>query len=195
MAGAGGVLPQLQLGDSQVLEDGVPAEVAVFVQDSTDLVLRGNGFQMTLAGECSFDCTIRTDPEGRQLLELEENGLARVEGEGFLAGTPVYVWLFSEPKFLGQLTVDADGTFTGTVPLEGIETGSHTLQVNGTSFDGKVRTANLGVLVSPEGAPATLPGVLPATGSDSSPVALVVFLTMLGVMLVMTSRRSAPARR
>ena len=58
--------------------------------------------------------------DGRQVLTLEERGKANVSGEGFLAGTQVYVWLFSEPTFLGELTVQADGTFAGAVSLEGI---------------------------------------------------------------------------
>jgi LPXTG-motif cell wall-anchored protein len=100
-----------------------------------------------------------------------------------LAGTPVYVWLFSEPTFLGELTVNADGTFTGTVPLGDIAPGEHTLQVNGTSFDGKPRTANLGVLVNPVAAP-----VLPSTGSD--PAALwVLAASLLALGLVLTTRR------
>jgi LPXTG-motif cell wall-anchored protein len=192
----GGVLPALTPGVSQVFVDGVPEVVEVFVADSTDLVLRGDGFQMALAGECSFGCTIRTDAEGRQVLELEENGLAKVEGEGFLAGTPVYVWLFSDPKFLGELTVNADGTFAGSVSLAGIEIGDHTLQVNGTSFDGKARTANLGVLVAPEGVPTPLPGVLPATGSDAGLLVWVMLLTAVGGALVwMSRRRTVPVQR
>jgi len=191
----GGVLPELPPGASQVFENGVPEVVEVFVEGSTELVLRGDGFQMNLAGECSFGCTIRTDPEGRQVLELEENGLARVEGEGFKPGTPVYVWLFSDPTFLGELTVNPDGSFAGSVSLAGIEIGGHTLQVNGTSFDGRSRTANLGVLVSPEGVPSPLPTVLPATGSgvDLSLFAWVMLLTSLGGALVWVTRRRTVA--
>jgi hypothetical protein len=192
----GGVLPALPPGASQVFVDGVPEVVEVFVADSTDLVLRGDGFQMALAGECSFGCTIRTDAEGRQVLELEENGFAKVQGEGFKPGTPVYIWLFSEPKFLGELTVLADGSFAGSVSIAGIENGTHTLQVNGTSADGKARTANLGVLVSPEGVPTPLPGRLPATGSDAGLLTWVLLFTALGGALVwMSRRRTVPTQR
>jgi hypothetical protein len=179
-----GVLPSLQPGVSQVLVDGVPVSVEVFVEASTDLVLRGDGFELRLAGECSAGCSITTTADGRQVLELEERGLAKVSGEGFLAGTPVYVWLFSEPRFLGELTVNADGTFTGSVPLGDIAPGEHTLQVNGISFDGLPRTANLGVVVNALSAPTTLP----ATGSD--PLGLwVLALALLGLGLILTVRR------
>jgi LPXTG-motif cell wall-anchored protein len=95
----------------------------------------------------------------------------------------VFVWLFSEPRFLGELTVNADGTFTGTVPLGDIAPGEHTLQVNGTSFDGKPRTANLGVLVNPVVAP-----VLPATGSDPAGM-WVLAASLLALGLILTARR------
>lgn len=185
----GGVLPALTPGMSQVFVDGAAEVVEVFVADSTDLVLRGDGFQLALAGDCSFGCTIQTDAQGRQVLELEENGLANVEGEGFLPGTPVYVWLFSDPQLLGELTVQADGRFAGSVSLANVETGTHTLQVNGTSFDGKARTANLGVVVSPEGMPMSMPDQLPATGSDAGLLEWMIVLSALGGMLLLASRR------
>jgi hypothetical protein len=180
----GGVLPALQPGVSQVLVDGVPVSVEVFVEASTDLVMKGDGFELRLAGECSAGCSITTTADGRQVLELEERGLAKVSGEGFLAGTPVYVWLFSEPRFLGELTVNADGTFTGSVPLGDIAPGEHTLQVNGISFDGLPRTANLGVVVNALPASTTLP----ATGSDPLGV-WVLALALLGLGVILTVRR------
>jgi MYXO-CTERM domain-containing protein len=155
--------------------------VEVFVEASTDLVMKGQDFELRLAGECSAGCSITTTADGRQVLELEERGLAKVSGEGFSAGSTVYVWLFSEPRFLGELTVNADGSFTGTVPLGDIAPGEHTLQVNGISFDGLPRTANLGVVVNP------VP-TLPATGSDPLGV-WVLALALLGLGLILTVRR------
>jgi hypothetical protein len=180
----GGVLPNQPPGQSQVLVDGVPVSVEVFVEASTDLVMKGQDFELRLAGECSAGCSITTTADGRQVLELEERGLAKVSGAGFLAGTPVYVWLFSEPRFLGELTVNADGTFSGNVPLGDIAPGEHTLQVNGISFDGLPRTANLGVVVNALPTPTTLP----ATGSD--PLGLwVLALALFGLGLTLTVRR------
>ncbi len=190
----GGVLPELVPGASQVITDGVATNVDVFVDNSTDLVLRGQDFELRLAGECSNGCTIDTTSDGRQVLTLEERGLASVSGEGFLAGTPVYVWLFSEPRFLGELRVNADGTFAGSVALGDIEVGEHTLQVNGTSFDGKPRTANLGVVVNPGQVPAPGPGVLPATGGDTASLLLITLL-LLGAGAVVLGRRPLRSRQ
>jgi hypothetical protein len=52
--------------------------------------------------------------------------------------------------------------FAGSVALGDIAPGEHTLQVNGTSFDGKARTANLGVLVNASGVPTPGPGLVAA---------------------------------
>jgi LPXTG-motif cell wall-anchored protein len=137
----------------------VPTDVERFVDNDTDLVLRGQGFELRLAGQCSGGCVIDTSPDGREVLTLEQEGRANVGGEGFLPGA-----------------------------LEGIEVGEHTLQVNGTSFDGVPRTANLGVLVNPAPLPAPGWGVLPSTGTDTTALWLVA-LVMLGLGLVATTRR------
>jgi hypothetical protein len=86
----------------RVLDNGQPVSVDVFVDNATDLVMRGVGFQ---------------------------------------AGTPMYVSLFSEPRYLGQLTVNADGTFEGAVNLGDIDPGQ---------------------------VPTPEPGVLLATGTSTS---------------------------
>ena len=189
-AAIGGELPTVSPGDSVVVENGVPVVVERFVEAGTDLVLRGQDFELRLAGQCADGCTIDTTEAGREVLTLERDGLANVGGEGFLSGTPVYIWLFSEPKFLGELTVRADGTFTGSVSLEGIEVGEHTLQVNGTSFDGVPRSANLGVVVAPAATPSPSADELPRTGGDMR-VPVIMAVVLLAAGLTLLSRRSA----
>jgi len=185
----GEALPSLSPGQSQVIVNGEPEVVEVFVESATDLVVRGQDFELRLAGDCASGCTIETTSEGREVLTLEERGLANVAGEGFLPGTPVYVWLFSEPRFLGELTVNADGTFSGAVSLGDIAPGEHTMQVNGTSFDGRDRTANLGVLVRPGESPDPTPAVLPSTGRDLVALDLAVVLLLGGGLLMAVGRR------
>lgn len=185
---ASGSLPVVTPGDSQVLENGEPVDVEVFVDNSTDLVVRSDGFELRLAGECAGACLIETAANGRQVLTLEKEGFARVQGDGFAPGTPVYVWLFSEPRYLGELTVNADGTFSGLVSLGDVELGEHTLQVNGTAANGLPRTANLGVIVNPQALPTPGAGELPSTGTSTTPLVLLA-LTLLGLGLVATTRR------
>jgi hypothetical protein len=183
-----GALPQLAPGEVVVYEDGVPVVVQVFVDDDTELVVLASTFELRLSGECSEGCTITTNDDGRETLILEEDGLANVTGVGFEPGSSVYVWLFSEPRFLGELTVNADGTFAGSVALGDVEIGEHTLQVNGVSQQGSQRSANLGVVVNPLGLTG---GVLPTAGSNQQPLAWLLMIVMLtmGVMFTRWGRR------
>jgi len=180
-----GVLPSLPPGEIEVWIDGVAVPVEVTVENSSDLVLRGNGFELRLSGQCAAECTIETTPDGRQALRIDENGFANVSGEGFLADSLVYVWLFSEPTFLGQLEVNADGVFAGTTPLGAVAPGEHTLQVNGTSTDGRVLTANLGVIVDQS------PASLPVAGVDPARL-WVLGLGLLALGMILVRRRPQP---
>lgn len=126
--------------------DGVRTPVKVFVERNTDLVAQGENFELRVSGDCAGKCPIAT-VGSRQVLVLERTGAATVSGYGFRPGSRVYVWLFSEPRLLGQFTVNEDGTFSGTVQLEGVAEGQHTLTANGTSSDGRERSTNLGVVV------------------------------------------------
>jgi hypothetical protein len=182
----GGALPALTPGESQVLLDGVPVSVEVFVDNQSNIVMRGEGFDLRLAAQCTSECQIRTDASGRQVLTLEAASRAKVDGEGFAVGSTVYVWLFSTPVLLGELTVDAAGNFSGTVPLGDVAVGSHTLQINGVSADGAPRTANLGVEVIAQEA------VLPATGAESTlMISWVILLASFGGLLMLLGRRPA----
>jgi hypothetical protein len=189
----GGVLPALAAGEVVVYEDGVPVVVEVFVDDDTELVVLASTFELRLSGECSEGCAITTNDDGRETLILEQEGLANVTGVGFEPGSSVYVWLFSEPRFLGELTVNADGTFAGSVALGDVEIGEHTLQVNGVSQQGSQRSANLGVVVDPEG---VVDAVLPSTGGDQNLMVwlLTVLLLVLGVGLTRVARRPVVVR-
>jgi len=180
-----GALPQMAPGEVVVYEDGVPVSVQVFVEDDTELVVEASTFELRLAGECDFGCTLEETDDGRYVLVLEQDGASRVDGEGFQPGSVVDVWLFSTPQYLGQLTVGADGSFSGTVDLAGVELGEHTLQVNGVTATGGQRSANMGVLVNSTEAPT-----LPATGGDVAAVQWFLLLVAIGGLLVLSARRT-----
>jgi LPXTG-motif cell wall-anchored protein len=177
----------MQPGESVVTDNGTAVPVEVFLDDTSTLVMRGQDFELNLAGDCAGDCTVVSDAAGRETIELRRDGNALVNGFGFMPGTVVHIWMFSEPTYLGSLLVADDGTFEGSVYLAGIAPGEHTLQVNGTSFDGNDRSANLGVLVTADSDP-TPP--LPATGTNrSNDLVLIAFGLVLAGLLATTRRR------
>jgi outer membrane protein OmpA-like peptidoglycan-associated protein len=135
-------------GDDRVLENGKPVPVTVTpvpVQDN--VIISGDGWKLTLQGSKDTNETpAGLLPDGRLLLET--NRYATTSGEGFKPNTDVNVWLFSEPTFLGKLRTDNAGTFRGTLPIPAnVKAGDHTLQVNGYTPNGTVRSASLGVVL------------------------------------------------
>jgi LPXTG-motif cell wall-anchored protein len=185
-----GVLPELSAGEVIVYENGAVITVERFVENQADLVLRDPGFELRLTGHCTNGCNIQTTSDGRHVVTLEQHNVVEVNGRDFQPGSTVYVWLFSAPILLGQLTVNTDGTFTGEMGLGDITPGNHTLQMNGTSSQGDTLSINLGVIVIHEQVPTPVTGVLPATGTNTTPI-LLLALTLLGLGLVTTSRRRA----
>jgi len=185
-----GVLPALAPGALTVSENNVAVPVEVSVISTTQVGVVSAGFELYLEAECVSSCVVTTTAEGQPVIQLEEGGGVRVTGTGFQPGTLAVVWVFSEPRALGTVTVNADGSFAGVLPLGDLERGQHTLQVSGISATGAPRVANLGVLVNEAGVPTPGPGRLPATGNDSStPLTNLALLLMLTGAMILTSRR------
>lgn len=95
---------------------------------------------------------LRTSPWKRQ---PAVQPVARTSGTGFLASSPVKLYLLPS-TYLGTVQTDIAGDYAGQVPIpRGIAPGSYTLQANGFSPQGQVRSLSIGVVVrKPE--PATL---------------------------------------
>ena len=81
--------------------------------------------------------------------------MAKAAGTGFRPGSPVRFYILPSVD-MGEITVDASGAFSGEVPVPmGIAPGAQTLQVNGYSPDGSVRSLSLGVEVRAPGTSIT----------------------------------------
>lgn len=118
LPGANAAIPStgLPLGTSVMLVDGQPQPVVVKPRISE-----------TVSGA------------------TEQTGLT-MTGPGFLPDSEVNLYLFSEPRYLGTVKTKADGSFDGTVLLPlNVPPGRHTLQSNGYTTDGQVRSLSLGV--------------------------------------------------
>jgi hypothetical protein len=82
---------------------------------------------------------------------LNAERVVQFSGTGFAPGSKIKVWLFSDPNELTTVTAGPDGTFTGSANLPmGIPAGQHTVQLNGLTKDGQVRSVALGVVVQPD---------------------------------------------
>jgi len=187
-------------GDSALTVDGVTTAVEIDPNGSEDGIVGP-------AGDLVFQMS-GLDPEGLPLpldsdgnLVLNADGLVETGGEGFASESPVKVYLFSDPTFLGTLFTDPNGVFSGTLQIPaGIDPGVHNLQVVGYDPDGNVLVFTVGVVVPGAGGGTDGFGgdsLLAATGIDSitgfGTASLVLFA--LGTVAVVVSRRRTAVNR
>jgi len=170
--------PALSPGQSLATFAGVPTPVTVTpLPDARSTRIEGSGWLMDVdVPEGSV-----LDEGGAPIIEVVLGDRSVVRGDGFMPGTRAYVWLMSTPTFLGQVTVNADGTFSGSVPIRGVAVGQHTLQLSGVGTDGYIRAANLGVIVTSDGMPR--PTRINA-GEGPAPTVPLPFTGMLLALLV-----------
>ena len=185
-----GAPPTLAPGQSLATNAGVPTPVTVTpLPDARSTRIAGDGWLMDIDVP---DGTVR-DEGGAPLIEIANGTDSRVRGTGFMPGTRAYVWLMSDPTFLGEVTVSADGSFSGDVPIDGVEAGEHTLQLSGVGTDGYVRAANLGVVLLGDGSlvPTRIPAGDGPLGVWTLPVLLLASaLGLAGVGVAARGRRA-----
>jgi len=167
-------LASVPVGQSVVTQNGQLIPVTVQQTSPGAWQLNGNGFQMAI----QVPLPAGGAPADGGEITLVQNRTVVVSGNGFQAGSLVDVWLFSTPRFLGTVRVNADGTFSGTLNLPaGVPAGSHTLQANGVAPDSQVRSANLGVRV------VATNSRLPVTGDEPTPaLRWALFIIALGAL-------------
>ena len=130
------------------------------------------------------------------IVTLDLGGFVESAGTGFAPDSRIEVWLFSEPRLLGTLPVDASGNFRGSLEVpEDLVEGDHRLQVNGVTETGLRRSIGLGVRVrsvTPPPEPVTAPegtDRLPVTGDGSLLPTGSIALVSLVLGLVAIARR------
>jgi hypothetical protein len=140
-------LPALAPTQSLAFENGSPVGVELVpTEEQSGYILSGDGWQVELAATDMSGSPLRLDDSGNII--LNDDRFVEFSGTGFAPGSIVKVWLFSDPAELSQLTADSSGSFTGRamVPIE-TAVGEHTIQLNGISKDGQLRSVALGVVV------------------------------------------------
>lgn len=158
------------LGQAVLLVDGQLTVVSVAPNagsNPTGLNVSGTGFTMALKGLNATGQPLGLTSDGALILENDRT--AFVEGTGFKPNSTVDVYLFSTPRLLGTVPTDANGNFSGSVPVPlDIAAGRHTLQSNGFTASGSVRSLNLGVQLDEKNGTA----VLSTTGSHANEAVL-----------------------
>jgi hypothetical protein len=197
--GGDGSLPELEPGQTRMYIDGELVTVTVTLENGV-LTIQGDGYSLRISADDHG--RVQTDGSGR--IVIQQGGSVHVSGNGFKPGSTADLWLFSTPVLLGQPTVDAAGDFaaTYTIPAS-TPAGPHTLQINGLSADGKLRTAVTGVVLeAAAGGAAAASGTgvgLASTGSDAASavvaggIAGVLLLVGAGVLVAARLRRRRSA--
>lgn len=142
-----GAIVELAPLNSVAYEDGAAVPVKLIKKGTQDgYILDGTFFDLELAATDESGNPVQLDEEGN--LVLEKDRYASFSGTGFAPNSPVQVWLFSIPTKLKRVMTDAQGNFSGSAIVpDSIAVGEHTVQLNGVSEDGKVRSVALGVVV------------------------------------------------
>jgi hypothetical protein len=170
---APGAPPTLAPGQSLGTVAGLPTSLNVTPRpDANSTRIEGDGWLMDVDVPHG---TVR-DQDGAPLIEIVNGADSRVRGTGFMPGTRAYVWIMSDPTFLGEVTVGADGSFSGLVPVDGVAAGEHTLQLSGVGTDGYVRAANLGIVVTGVLVPTRVPAGGGPVGVTSGTLILIGML-------------------
>jgi hypothetical protein len=135
--------------DSLAYENGSPVEIQLVRTDEDNgYLLRGDGWQVTLEAADSSGAPLALDASGNIVLNTDR--FVQFSGTGFAPGSVIKVWLFSDPTEVSEVLADASGNFVGQAQLpEGIPTGEHTVQLNGLTKDGQLRSVSLGVVIQP----------------------------------------------
>lgn len=115
------------------------------------------------------------------IMTYEAGEQGRAQGRGFKPGTEAAVYLFSDPLFLGNTTVQADGTWIRVfdVPAD-IELGAHTIQAQGVLPNGDMKAATAGVRVARTANPASAEPAVPVPAMPGLFWLLILLLGGLG---------------
>jgi len=138
-----GQLPNPTPSEPISIQSGEPAPVSVAVINEQALQLEALDGLSVRANALDENGAIRPlRPDGS--IEVLQGNLISVDGRGFAPRSQAVVWLFSTPTRLGVIPVSVSGEYSATFEI-GVDfaLGEHTLQVNGISTSGDIRSMNL----------------------------------------------------
>ena len=143
------------LGEIITLINRVPVQLVVTNQGAQTLIEFGDAISMVITSRDASGAPVATDASG--LIKVFKGTSIQTSGAGFLANSPVEVWLYSTPTRLGSGNTSSDGTFEGTFEISfEIPIGEHTIVLNGMTPDNEIFTVALGIQVSDQTAATAL---------------------------------------
>lgn len=124
----------------------------------------------------------------RGMVIVEHDDEVTVGGEGLKPNSEASTWLFSTPRRLGVLQVNADGSFAETYKIgTDVAVGDHTAQINGLAPDGTLRSVEVGVEV--------IARRVPHRPTDNVPLSAEVIVTALVLAGAIGPRRREEEER
>jgi titin len=194
--------PPVSSNGGRLLADGVEQSLAI-VDTSTvpgdrspegTVRASGAGISVDLLGRDSDGAALPLD-DGR--LQVVSGATVDVHGEGYRPGSTVDIWLMPGSHLLGTLTAGPDGSVSGQLAIPaGLQSGDHTIQLNGVGPDGITRTLTLAVAVLDATARNTSSGgLLALTGAANTQLLLLAGASFILSGLEIQRRRRRIARR
>jgi len=183
-------LPELAPMEGVALVNGQVEPMVISANQSRDgFSATGDGFGMNFAAVSRRGAPINLDNDGNILLDGDRN--VTFGGFGFAPGSLVQVWLFSDPVALRQVVADKNGEFTGESTIPGnIPFGQHTVQLNGITNEGVIRTLSMGVKLTEPAVPVT-PAQSQIEGLSFNWIyAVIIFPLAFVLWFVLARRRS-----
>lgn len=147
---------ELKPGTGSLLINGVVTPVLVEKSaDGKDVIISGGGVRLVLSATGVNGQPLPLGPDGS--LIVSSAGGIPMAGTGFAAGSTVTLFMFSTPVTLGTATANAEGAYATSALIPGATTtGSHTIQVVGTTTSGQPIALSLGVTVTLPKAPLVM---------------------------------------
>ena len=137
----------LEVGQLTVMQNGVPVTVTQSTTESA-VTLSGNGWSITIGALSNGGQPLQMTADGH--IVIPQTGGVSLDVAGFDASSVVALYLYSNPLFLGELKIDAQGHLIGAIPVPAdAPTGGHTLQIVGQAPSGASRVLAIGVFVRP----------------------------------------------
>ncbi|MEY3366004.1 MAG: hypothetical protein RIS71_741, partial [Actinomycetota bacterium] len=123
------------------------------VNDSVMVLTDGSGFKISIAAVDKDGNPFTFNSRGAVV--VKHGNFIAVAGEGFTPSTEAKTWLFSSPRELGALNVDAQGRFSAQYKItRDVRIGDHLAQVTGLGPNGEQRSVTIDVEIQANPGPS-----------------------------------------